>query len=175
MANAFEVPYFKIDPTIYPLLEPAVQYIKARNGTESVFIVPEKELIDPTLFGLIENSDIRMMIVKGLGKEVAEKLAKKRPIPQYNTIIASTDKMNEIFQEAVENNLIQFPDRWNLMFLDPHQNRFRFHDSHPGVSKFVLDNSFFCQWYPEMRGKKCEWPKGDFDVSRAFVLKELAN
>lgn len=151
-------------------MEPAVQFIKARNGTESVFIVPEKELIDQTMIGLVEHSDIRILVVHRLERDIAQMLAKKRPIPQHYTIVASTDKMNEIFRQAVENNLIKFQDRWNLMFLDPHQRRFRYLDTHPDVSKIVLDKGFYCQWHPEIRGNNCEWPTNEFDVSGDFFF-----
>lgn len=149
-------------------MEPVVQFIKARNGTESVFVVPEKELIDQTMIGLAEHSDIRILVVNRLGRDISQTLAKKRPIPQHYTIVASTDKMNEIFQEAIENNLIKFQDRWNLMFLDPYQSRFRYLDTHPDVPRITLDHSFYCQWHPETRGKNCEWPTKDFDVSGHF-------
>lgn len=165
LANAFEIPYFKVDATIYPLMEPVVQFIRARNGTESIFVLPKEELIDQAMFGLVENSRIKFMLVTRLGKDVAEKLQNKRPIAEQNTIIARTDDMNEIFQQAIDNNLVRFPDRWTLMFLDSQQNRFRYHESYPDVSKVVLDSSFYCQWFPEMRGKSCEWPSGPFDVS----------
>lgn len=170
IANALQVPYFKLDTTIYPLMDPVVKLIEARNGTESVFIVAEKDHDDQVMYGLVGHSNLRMMVVNRLDKDVAGKLDKKRPIPQYNTIIANTEAMNEIFQQAVDNNLIKFEDRWNLMFLDDHQNRFKFHASPPGVSKIVVDNSFYCQWYPEMRGKKgCQWPdEAKFNVRIYF-------
>lgn len=155
-------------------MDPVVKFIQARNGTESVFILPEKELVDQAMYGLLENSDLRMIVVNRLDRKVAQKLAKKRPIPQHNTIIASTEVMNDIFQQAIDNNLIKFEDRWNLMFLDDHQERFKFHASHPGVSKVILEKSFYCQWFPEMRGKDCKWPeKGVFNVSKNIYNSTL--
>lgn len=175
LANAFEIPYFKLDPTIYPLMEPAVQYIQARNGSESVFIMAEEHLKEQALYGLVEKSELRMIIVNRLGEEVAPKLAKKRPIPEYLTIIAGTEDMNTIFRQAVQANLVKFQDRWNLMFLDPHQHRFDFHQSHPGVNKIVLDNSFYCQWFPEMRGRTCDWPREQFQVSAETISFNVLN
>lgn len=99
-ANALEVPYFKIDPTIYPLLEPAITFIKARNGTESVFIFPKEEQLAQAIYGLVESSNIRFMLFNRLTNANAKKLSKKRPIPLYNTIIASTEDMNQIFGQV---------------------------------------------------------------------------
>lgn len=151
-------------------MEPVVKLIKARNGSESVFIVTGPEQVDQVLYGLVENTDIRMMIMNRLGEEEATKLANKRPIPQFNTIIATTDKMNRIFQQAIDKNLIKFEDRWNLMFLDPHQNRFNYQNDYLGVTRIVLSNSFYCQWFPETRGRNCDWPDGEFNVSEIIFI-----
>lgn len=105
-ANALEVPYFKIDPTIYPLLEPSVKFIKARNGTESVFIFTKEELVGQAIYGLVESSNIRFMLFNRLASANVKKLSKKRPIPLYYTIIANTDDMNEIFGQVRGNSKI---------------------------------------------------------------------
>lgn len=100
LSIALDVPYFKIDVTIYPFLEPAVKYIKARQGSESLFILPDKQRMEQAMYGLIENADIRVMVVGGLDRETAEGIVAKRPIPMFNTIVANTDDINVLFEQV---------------------------------------------------------------------------
>lgn len=81
-------------------MEPATKLIKARKGTESVFILTEKDLVNQAMHGLVANTDIRMMVLNRLGKENVHGLANKRPIPAFYTVIANTENMNEIFGQV---------------------------------------------------------------------------
>lgn len=100
LANALEVPYFKLDATIFPLLEPSIKFIRGRNGTESVFIFPREELIDQVVSGFMESSQIRVLFLNQLNRKNAEILEKKRPLPEFNTIVGTTEEINQIFGQV---------------------------------------------------------------------------
>lgn len=97
-----EVPYIKADLTIYPIIDIAVALINSRNGADSVFLLAEETLGQQTLHGLIQNANIRVMVLYQIDREVTEMLLKLRPIPQFFTIVASTEDMNSIFSQVWE-------------------------------------------------------------------------
>lgn len=98
LSSSLDVPNFKADATIYPIIEVAVALLQARNGGDSVFILTDKVLAEQTLHGLILNANIRVMVLYRFGRKEIDMLLKLRPIPQFFTVVASTGDMNDIFQ-----------------------------------------------------------------------------
>lgn len=97
LCSSLDVPYFKADTTIYPIIDIAVALLNSRNGADSVFILADDALGQQTLHGLIQNANIRVMVLNRFGREEVEMLLKLRPIPQFFTIVATTEDMNDIF------------------------------------------------------------------------------
>lgn len=100
LSNSVDVSYFNADVTIYPIIDVAVALLTARNGTDSVFILADKVLGEQTLHGFIQNANIRVMVLYRFGRPEVDMLLKLRPIPQFFTIVANTEDMNEIFIEV---------------------------------------------------------------------------
>lgn len=100
LCNSLDVPYIKADVTIYPIIDVAVALINSRNGADSVFLLADEALGQQTLHGLIQNANIRVMVLYRFGREETEMLLKLRPIPQFFTIVARTEDMNLIFSQV---------------------------------------------------------------------------
>lgn len=100
LCNSLDVPYFKADVTIYPVIDIAVALLDSRNGADSVFILADKVLGEQTLHGFIQNANIRVMVLYRFGRQEIDMLLKLRPIPQFFTVVASTEDMNDIFGQV---------------------------------------------------------------------------
>lgn len=100
LCNSLDVPYFKADVTIYPVIDIAVALLNARLGADSVLILADKVLGEQTLHGFIQNANIRVMVLYRFGREEIDMLLRLRPIPQFFTIAASTEDMNDIFTQV---------------------------------------------------------------------------
>lgn len=100
LSIALDVPYYKADLTIYPFLEPAVKYIQARQGGESLFILPDELRREEAMYGLVQNSDLQIVVVNGFDGPTARMIASRRPIPVFNTIVANSDDMNNLFDQV---------------------------------------------------------------------------
>lgn len=102
LSNALNVPYFKMDLTVYPFVDVLSRYIKGRHGVDSVFILQTDTEMDQALYGLIEKSSLRILVVDRLTRKTANKLLKMRPVPQYFSVAATTENMNDIFDMVRE-------------------------------------------------------------------------
>lgn len=100
ISNTLEVPYFRADVSIYPVIETAVALLEYRNGADSVFILTDKVLGEQTMHGFIQNANLRVMTLYRFGREEIDMLLKLRPIPQFFTVVATTEDMNEIFTQV---------------------------------------------------------------------------
>lgn len=98
LCNSLDIPYFKADTTIYPVIDVAVALLQSRNGADGVFILDDEALGQQTLHGLIQNANIRVLVLNRLGREETDMLRKLRPIPQFFTVVAETMDMNDLFK-----------------------------------------------------------------------------
>lgn len=97
IANSIEVPFFKLDVTIYPILDAAVAYLSARDAVDSIFILADPVLGEQALHGLLQNANLRVLVVSPFGKDELDMLKKLRPVPRFFTLVATTEDMNDIF------------------------------------------------------------------------------
>lgn len=100
LSNYLDIPYFKADVTIYPVIDVAVALLTARNGADSVFILPDKVLGEQALHGFIQNANLRVMVLYRFGRAEVDLLLSLRPVPQFFTVVASTEDMNAIFEQV---------------------------------------------------------------------------
>lgn len=100
IANFVDVPYFKVDVTIYPIIDSAVAYLTAREAVDSVFILTDTDMGQQAIHGLIQNANLRVLVVSPFGKSEIDMLLTLRPVPRFFTVVASTEDMNDILGQV---------------------------------------------------------------------------
>lgn len=185
LCNALEIPYFKLDVSLYSFLDPVVKFLKEKNVMDSVFIVQSEMELDQALYTLIEKSNLKILVVNQLSRKTARRLANMRPVPGFFAVIGSTENVNTAFEmvkimnnedeirgsltlfQAIKSGLVQMQERWGLVFMDPFLNKFEFNNSYQDVTKFLIDRSLPCIWRKTAKnnGGDCNWPEGGYNVS----------
>ncbi|GAB0099835.1 uncharacterized protein DMENIID0001_157250 [Sergentomyia squamirostris] len=161
--------YAEADLSVFPFVQIAERYLRKQSATDCVFIVTSENEVDQVLFGMIGTTNLRIIVLNDLSANSIDKLQKIRPYPSYYAVIATTDKMNEIFNIAMKFRLLKKPDKWILVFTDAKDETFRYHSTTKDVTKLTVDSSFCCRWIKQSDG--CACPSG-FSYTQYF-LKEI--
>nr|APZ81411.1 ionotropic receptor 8a [Adelphocoris lineolatus] len=125
VCNTWGLPYVRLEYGITQYLRGADKSLATiRKAPDAALIFQTEEQLDQSLFYLIRESSMRVILFKGLSDKEAETLTTMRPTPNFNIIFADTPSMNVMFLKAVERNLVRYDDRWILVFLDNEHNSF---------------------------------------------------
>lgn len=139
-----DVPYVRIEATVAPFVAAVDSYLSLRQASDAALIFHSEEELDQTLYYLIGTSTIRVIALNGLDSETTTRLQNMRPIPSYYVLFATTDKMKQLYLQALNDNLVTRDDRWNLVFTDFSSIGFNRTILHKSTSLLSMKNSFCC-------------------------------
>ncbi|XP_076224221.1 ionotropic receptor 8a isoform X2 [Nomia melanderi] len=89
-----------------------------KNATDVGLIFEDERELNQSLYYLIGNSIIRLVVIDEFTDRTISKVRNMRPSPSYYAIYASTAKMEELFKTAVQGGLVKRDGIWMLMFTD---------------------------------------------------------
>ncbi|KAL1516519.1 hypothetical protein ABEB36_000426 [Hypothenemus hampei] len=118
MVANLSLPYLHADVSIAPFLTLLDAYLDKRNSTDVLVIFDKEEYIDQSLYYWLDSARLRMVMAGNLDKLTGNKIKKIRPIPASFVIMADTINMNKLLLQAINEDLLRLPDRWNLVFTD---------------------------------------------------------
>ncbi|XP_063910401.1 ionotropic receptor 25a isoform X2 [Zophobas morio] len=161
------IPYVKIDVSISPSLLLLDKFLEYRNSTDVTLIFDNPNKVDEALYFWIDTTLLRMVISENLDKTSANRLKSIRPIPNNFAILATTSNMEELFETAVEENLVTLPERWNLLFLDFQQKEFnRELVRNLPINLLYIEEEICCKF---LKTEQCECPH-DFNLQENFLV-----
>ncbi|XP_076619058.1 ionotropic receptor 8a [Colletes latitarsis] len=111
-----------------------------KNATDVGLIFEDERELNQSLYYLIGNSIIRLVVIDEFTDKTVSKIRSMRPSPSYYAIYASTAKMEELFRTAVQGGLVKRNGIWNLVFTDNNYKDFKYlnSDLHLNISVTVL-------------------------------------
>ncbi|XP_023248362.1 uncharacterized protein LOC106639596 [Copidosoma floridanum] len=145
------------------LIKVDVQYVLVdREYVDGNF---EKEL-NQTLYYLIGNSIIRLVVIDYLSPQTVERIGNMRPLPSYYIIYAKTKQMEELFKTALEGGLVKRDGVWHLVFMDYDHKEFSYFKNNVPlnvtISALAMKESVCCHlMYSD--NPRCECP-ADFQI-----------
>uniref|UniRef100_A0A182IMX8 Uncharacterized protein n=1 Tax=Anopheles atroparvus TaxID=41427 RepID=A0A182IMX8_ANOAO len=147
-ASRYSIPYFHVDLSVQTYVKLMENFLLARAGNDAVYILPGPLEADATVYLLITGSYLRAIVFDGLDETVVGKIKAIRPYPSFYAVIAGTQEMNAIVQEAIDGGLVGKPEKWNLLFTDLHGANFAHGQAFPEMNRLLLDESTCCilQW-----------------------------
>ncbi|KAF2897577.1 hypothetical protein ILUMI_08598, partial [Ignelater luminosus] len=159
------VPYIRIDLSISPALNLLDKYLNLRNITDVVVIFENARFIDQALYYWINSTRLRMIVSDKLDKISANRLKDMRPMPTSYAIIASTINITAMLNVANQENLMKFPERWNLVFLDFKYENFIKNLKVNKINLLRMENVVCCA----LQGlSTCNCPN-DFNLQKSFL------
>ncbi|XP_053972088.1 ionotropic receptor 25a [Hylaeus volcanicus] len=111
-----------------------------KNATDVGLIFEDERELNQSLYYLIGNSIIRLVVIDEFTDKTVSKIRSMRPSPSYYAIYASTPRMEELFRTAVQGGLVKRNGIWYLVFTDNNYKDFKYlnGDSQLNVSVTVL-------------------------------------
>ncbi|KAM0731734.1 Ionotropic receptor 25a [Formica fusca] len=117
--------YKRGDCSINPYVQAIDDLLIMKNATDVGLIFEDERELNQSLYYLIGNSIIRLVVIDELTERTVSKIRSMRPSPSYYVIYASTSKMEELFKTAIGGGLVKRDGIWNLVFTDNN-----YHDFH---------------------------------------------
>jgi hypothetical protein len=108
--EAFKVPYFNFDYTIQSVVKVLEIFLIQRNALNVLLIVPDEKVKDEVLrYNLKSDSPLRFLVLNQPIANIAQTLKSIRPLPEFFTIIADSDKtLKRILHDVSIFNLKNF-------------------------------------------------------------------
>ncbi|CAK9815491.1 Ionotropic receptor 25a [Anthophora quadrimaculata] len=140
MADENGIIYKRGDCSINPYVQAIDDLLMLKNATDVGLIFEDERELNQSLYYLIGNSIIRLVVIDDFTEKTVSKIRNMRPSPSYYAIYADTSKMEDLFRTAVQGGLVKRDGIWNLVFTDNNYKDFKFinGDQHLNVSVTVL-------------------------------------
>ncbi|XP_045135403.1 ionotropic receptor 25a-like isoform X2 [Portunus trituberculatus] len=117
-AAAHGIPYVRVQVSNYQWLAATDHLLQSRNATDAALIFGSEAELDQALYYLVEGSVVRVIVLPGIDDKTTTTLRKMRPAPSYYVILAATDRLTALFNQAIRRNLVTRDSRWTLVAMD---------------------------------------------------------
>nr|XP_003700444.1 PREDICTED: glutamate receptor ionotropic, kainate 2 [Megachile rotundata] len=140
LADQNGIIYKRGDCSINPYVQAIDDLLMLKNATDVGLIFEDERELNQSLYYLIGNSIIRLVVIDEFTEKTVSKIKNMRPSPSYYTIYASTSKMEDLFRTAIQGSLVKRGGIWNLVFTDNNYKDFKYinGDSQLNVSITIL-------------------------------------
>ncbi|XP_046146027.1 ionotropic receptor 25a isoform X1 [Osmia bicornis bicornis] len=126
MADKNGIIYKRGDSSINPYVQAIDDLLMLKNATDVGLIFEDERELNQSLYYLIGNSIIRLVVIDEFTEKTVSKIRSMRPSPSYYAIYASTSKMEDLFRTAIQGGLVKRDGIWNLVFTDNNYKDFRY-------------------------------------------------
>ena len=89
---------FRIDTTNHHFVKAADDYLGDNEAVDAALILKSEAELDQTLYFLIGNSYVRVMVIYMEEPGAIQRLAKMRPLPNYYVIYGTTSTITDAFR-----------------------------------------------------------------------------
>ncbi|XP_043478065.1 ionotropic receptor 25a isoform X2 [Leptopilina heterotoma] len=127
IASSQGIVYVRGDVSISPFVQAMDDLLYMKNTTDSALIFENEKELNETLYYLIGNSIIRLVVIDDFSQKQVEKIVNMRPLPSYYVIYASTENMGTLFKTALDGKLVTRNGTWNLVFTDFRYRNFKYY------------------------------------------------
>ena len=118
IATANGLPYLRIETANHQFVKSADDYLRDRDAIDAALIFKDETDLDESLYWLIGNSYIRVIVVSLDQPDAFDRLAKMRPTPSYYIAHGDTETLKTVLEKAKAKKLMKRDSRWNLVSQD---------------------------------------------------------
>ena len=118
VAAANGLPYLRIETANHQFVKSADDFLRDRDAIDAALIFKDEHALDESLYWIIGNSYIRVIVVHLDQSDAFDRLAKMRPTPSYYIAHGDTETLKTVVKKAKEKKLMKRDSRWNLVSQD---------------------------------------------------------
>jgi len=118
VATANGLPYMRIETANHQFVKSADDFLRDRDAIDAALIFKDETDLDESLYWIIGNSYIRVIVVSLDQPDAFDRLAKMRPTPSYYIAHGDTDTLKTVLEKAKAKKLMKRDSRWNLVAQD---------------------------------------------------------
>ncbi|KOX78574.1 Glutamate receptor, ionotropic kainate 1 [Melipona quadrifasciata] len=126
LADQNGIIYKRGDSNTNPYIQAIDDLLMLKNATDVGLIFEDERELNQSLYYLIGNSIIRLVVIDDFTEKTVSKIRAMRPSPSYYAIYASTARMDDLFKTAMQGGLVKRNGIWNLVFTDNNYKEFKY-------------------------------------------------
>ena len=151
-------------------------FLVSRDGVDAALIYENEPEIDESLYWIIGNSYIRIMVMSLAESNTLSRIANIRPAPNFNVVYGTTKTINSFIKDAVKEKLIKRDSRWNFVVTDFNQTEVDVAELETLVTVMKMTSDSCCIVLNKRTQCSCEQYKSPVPpfVSEAIKLVGLA-
>ncbi|XP_043275122.1 glutamate receptor ionotropic, NMDA 2A-like isoform X2 [Venturia canescens] len=163
--------YRRGELAILPYIQALDDLLTDKNATDMALIFENEQDLNQSLYYLIGESIIRLVVIDELSDATIAKIRAVRPSPSYYAIFATTDRMEYLFKTALDGGLVRRNGTWYLLFTDRKYQNFKYisggAELNVTVDVITMSTRSCCQILGQV---PCKCPD-DFQVFPHFVKR----
>ena len=128
------LPYVRLETANHPFVRAGDDYLRDRDAVDAALIFETEAELDESLYWIIGNSYIRVIVVSLDMEDAFSRLAGMRPSPSYYVAHGSTRTVGRIYHRARQMKLVKRDSRWNMIAQDWNTAAFPFKELQTQVS-----------------------------------------
>uniref|UniRef100_A0A182PW52 Ionotropic glutamate receptor C-terminal domain-containing protein n=1 Tax=Anopheles epiroticus TaxID=199890 RepID=A0A182PW52_9DIPT len=172
-AEEFGIPYLHIDLSVQTYVKLLENFLFARGGNDVVYILPNLQDVEATIYLLITDSQLRSIVFGELDEDSVGRIKDLRPYPAFYAVAAGTMEMNAILHRAIDGGLVRKPEKWNLLFTDLQTDKYTHGDTFPEMNRLVLDSSTCCILLNQSSPCNCPDPFDPMEAHLKNVMEQI--
>ncbi|XP_017892674.1 ionotropic receptor 25a [Ceratina calcarata] len=126
LADENGIIYKRGDCSINAYVQAIDDLLMLKNATDVGLIFEDERELNQSLYYLIGNSIIRLVVIDEFTEKTVSRIRSMRPSPSYYAIYATANKMEDLFRTAVQGGLVRRDGIWNLVFTDNNYKDFKY-------------------------------------------------
>ena len=112
------VPYLRVETAKHLFVQAMDEFLSARDAIDAALIYENEPEIDESLYWIIGNSYIRIMVLQLDRQDTLTRIANIRPAPSFYIVYGDTATVQGFINDAGPRKLIKRDSRWNFVLTD---------------------------------------------------------
>ena len=112
------VPYLRVETAKHLFVQAMDEFLTTRDVVDAALIYENEPEIDESLYWIIGNSFIRIMVLQLDRSDTMTRIANIRPAPSFYVVFGDSETLEKFVREAAELRLIKRDSRWNFVLTD---------------------------------------------------------
>lgn len=149
------MPYVRLEGANHQFVKAADDYLHDREAIDAALIFKTEAELDQSLYYLIGNSYIRVIVVNLEESDAMDRLAKMRPSPSYYVAHGTKNTIADIYSRAQQRSLVKRDARWTFVFQDWRSSEFNLNSLSAQVVFMGMTEEDCCTVKNQPQGSSC--------------------
>ena len=118
VAEGNGLPYLRLETAKHLFVQAMDDFLVERSTLDAVLVFENENEIDETLYWIIGNSYIRILVMSLEDGDTFTRIKNLRPAPSFYVVYGDSKTLESVIEKAIQMKLMKRDSRWNLVLTD---------------------------------------------------------